>query len=107
MDFLTMAAAIGLPGILVTAAVGFMVRRVETKLDKEERTRHEREEARKKHEAYIVSMLTATAALGKANAIALKNGKCNGETKAALEYLEQVKHDHREFLNYQGLDHIF
>jgi hypothetical protein len=76
-------------------------------MDKEEEARKDREEARRKYEVFQVKTLTAVTALSKANAIALKNGKCNGETSAALAYLEQVKHEQREFLTEQGIDHLF
>jgi hypothetical protein len=42
-----------------------------------------------------------------ANAIALQNGKCNGETHAALKYMHEVKRKQQNFLINQGIDHIF
>lgn len=72
-----------------------------------EKRRAREEEARRKYERYQVKMLTATAALCEANAIALQNGHCNGETHRALERLKEVKHDQRDFLVSQGIDHIF
>ena len=107
MTIWTVLAAVGLPGAIVAAIVGMLVRRIEKKLDQEERERQKREEARKDYELFQVKMLTAATALGKANAIAIKNGKCNGETSAALEYLEEVKRDQRDFLISQGIDHLF
>lgn len=99
----TTLLAIGLP----SAIVGFALRRIETKLDDDRKAREAQEKARKQHERFLVEMLTASAALGKANAIALKNGKCNGETSTALAYLEKVKHEQRDFLVRQGIDHLF
>lgn len=99
----TTLLAIGLP----SAIVGFALRRIEKKMDEDRQTRETQEKARKQHERFLVEMLTASAALGKANAIALKNGKCNGETSAALAYLEKVKHEQRDFLTRQGIDHLF
>lgn len=87
--------------------MGIAFRRIEKRLEKEEAERAKREEARRKYEIFQVKTLTAVTALSKANAIALKNGKCNGETKAALAYLDQVKHDQRDFLTEQGIDHLF
>jgi len=83
-----------------SAIFGLILRRIEKKMDRERA-------ARRKYEAFQVKTQTATIALCKANAIALKNGKCNGETKAALEYLEKVKQEQREFLTEQGIDHLF
>ena len=72
-----------------------------------EKRRAREEETRRKYELYQVKMLTATAALCEANAIALQNGHCNGETHKALEHLKEVKHAQRDFLVAQGIDHIF
>ena len=92
----TILLAAGIP----SAIFGFILRRIEKKMDKERA-------ARRRYEAFLVKTQMATIALCKANAIALKNGKCNGETSAALRYLEQVKHEWRDFLNEQGIDHLF
>lgn len=99
----TTLLAIGLP----SAIVGFALRRIEKKMDRDREAREAQEKARRQHERFLVEMLTASAALGKANAIALKNGTCNGETSAALAYLERVKHEQRDFLTRQGIDHLF
>ena len=76
-------------------------------LRKIEKHRAEEEAARRQYELYQVKMLTATACLCEANAIALQNGKCNGETHDALRHLENVQHDQRDFLVSQGIDHLF
>lgn len=103
----TIIGATGLLSAVVGGIVGIFFRRIEKRMDKENEARQEREEARRKYEIFQVKTLTAVTALSKANAIALKNGKCNGETKAALEYLDKVKHEQREFLTEQGIDHLF
>ena len=46
----------------------------------------------------VIKAINASLALGEATAIALKNGKTNGETTAALEYSKDVKHDLKNFL---------
>ena len=76
-------------------------------LRKIEKRREQEEAARKQYELYQVKMLTATAGLCEANAIALQNGKCNGETHKALAHLKEVKRDQRNFLVAQGIDHLF
>lgn len=106
----TVWAIIGASGLIsavVGGVVGLWFRRIEKKMDKENKERKEREEARRKYEIFQVKTLTAVTALSKANAIALKNGKCNGETTAALKYLDEVKHEQRDFLTEQGIDHLF
>ena len=107
MDVWAILGASGLLSAVVGGVVGLCFRRLEKKMDDEKKERETREEARRKYEIFQVKTLTAVTALSKANAIALKNGKCNGETKAALEYLDQVKHEQRDFLTEQGIDHLF
>ena len=104
MDTLiTIIAAAGIPAALV----GFFIRRVEKRLDKAEKVREEQEKARRDYERFQVRVLTAVTKLSEANAIALQNGKCNGETHKALDYLTEVRHEQRDFLINQGLDNIF
>ena len=94
--FIELLAAASIP----SALFAYDLRRLESRRAKEE-------ENRRQYELYQVKMLTATAGLCEANAIALQNGKCNGETHKALEYLTEVRHEQRDFLINQGLDNIF
>lgn len=94
--FIQLLVAVGAP----SALFALYLRRAEKRHDKQE-------QARRQYEQYQVKMLTATAGLCEANAIALQNGKCNGETHRALAHLKEVKHDQRDFLVEQGIDHLF
>lgn len=91
---------------IISGLVALLFRRLEKKLDRDRAEREAHEKARKEFEAFQIQMQTATAALCEANAIALQNGKCNGETHAALDYLRKVKHEQRDFLYKQGISHI-
>ena len=91
---------------IIAGAVGLCFRRIEKKMDRDRAERQKQDEARKEFESFQISMQTATAALCEANAVALQNGKCNGETHAALDYLRKVKHEQRDFLYKQGISHI-
>lgn len=91
---------------IIAGAVSLCFRRIEKKMDRDRAERQKQDEARKEFESFQISMQTATAALCEANAVALQNGKCNGETHAALEYLRKVKHEQRDFLFKQGISHI-
>ena len=102
-DIWMIITAVGLP----SAVVGFLFRRMEKRLDKAEKAREEQEKARKDYERFQVRVLTAVTKLSEANAIALQNGKCNGETHKALDYLKEVRHEQRDFLIDHGLDNIF
>ena len=95
--------AAGVPAALL----GLLIRRLEKRLDEEKKAREEQEKARKTYEGFQVHALTAVMKLSEANAIALQNGKCNGETHKALEYLTEVRHEQRDFLIAQGIDNIF
>lgn len=99
--------SIGLVSAIVSGAVGLGFHGIKKRMDTEAQERVEREKARREYERFQVKMLTATAALSEANALALQHGKCNGETHAALEYMETVKREQREFLTKQGIDHLF
>ena len=107
MNVWTILLAIGLPSAIIGGIVAFAFNRIEKKMDADRKAREKHEEARRDYELFQVKTLTAVIALSKANAIALKTGKCNGETTAALEYLERVKHEQRDFLTAQGIEHLF
>lgn len=92
--------AVGTPSAIVGTIVGIMFRRIEKRFDDEK-------QARRNFERFQLRGLTATMALSEANAIALQNGKCNGETHKALDYMKEVKREQRDFLISQGIDHIF
>ena len=100
MQIFAIITAIGLPTAVVSTVVGIMFRRIEKRMDDEKR-------ARREFERFQIKSLMATMGLCEANALALQNGKCNGETHTALEYMQEVKREHREFLYTQGIEHIF
>lgn len=99
--------SIGLVSAVIGGVVGLGFQGIKKRMDKEAEERAEHEQARREFECFQVKMLTATATLSEANAIALQNGKCNGETHAALEYMKTVKREQREFLTKKGIDHLF
>ena len=107
MSLWSILLAIGLPSAVMAAIIGFFVRRVDKKLADAEKARKAHEESRKKFELFEVQTLLAATSLCEANALALQHGKCNGETHAALEYLQKVKHQQKDFIIAQGVDNIF
>ena len=88
-------AMMGIP----TAITALLVRRLE-------RRQEERDAAQKKKDVLMIKAINASLALGEATAHAIKNGKTNGETTAALEYSKDVKHDLKNFLVEQGVEHL-
>lgn len=107
MSILAIIAAAGIPSAIAAAVIGFCVRRFEKKMSDAEKEREKHEKDRKNFELFEVQTLLAAVSLCEANAIALQNGKCNGETHAALEYLQRVKHQQKDFLIAQGVENIF
>lgn len=55
----------------------------------------------------LVRSVRAAIALGEATATALKNGHANGETEAALQYAQKIKHEQKDFLTEQGIHAIY
>lgn len=100
MDIWVILLAWGVPSAIAGTVVGIMFKRFERRMDEERK-------ARRDFERFQVKGLCATMKVCEANAIALQNGRCNGETHAALEYMQEVKRDQRDFLMSQGIDHIF
>lgn len=103
----SVVAALGIPSAVVAGVVGLFFRRIEKRLDREHETRKAQEAARIEFEGFLVDGITATMKLSEANAIALQNGRCNGETHAALGYMREVKRKQRKFFQQQGLEHLF
>lgn len=90
-------------GAAISAAVGIFVWRLQQRIDKAEAKRQEVEKAREKNEILLIKSSAAAIALGEAAALALKNGKCNGETEKALAYAREIKHEQKDFLYEQGI----
>lgn len=88
-------AMMGIP----TAITAFFIRWFEKKQE-------ERDKSQKKKDVLMIKAINASLALGEATAHAIKNGKTNGETTAALEYSKDVKHDLKNFLVEQGVEHL-
>lgn len=103
----TILVAAGLPSAVVAGVVGLFFRRIEKRLEREHEARKAQEAARIEFEGFLVDGITAIMKLSEANAIALQNGRCNGETHAALDYEREVKRKLRKFFQRQGLENIF
>ena len=90
-----------------SAVTGFCFWWLKKYIDRKEKQQEEQEATRLKNEVLLVKSIGASIALGEATAIAIKNGKCNGETEAALEYAQKIKHEQRDFLHEQGIRSIY
>lgn len=103
VDFLTAIAYLGIPSAVTALCFGLLKKR----MDKRDRAQERREEARERNEVLLVKSVGASIALGEATALTLLNGKCNGETEAALEYAKQMKHEQKDFLTEQGIKNLY
>lgn len=101
--------AASIPSAIASGAISLLFRRKEKRDD--ERRAFERAEAERREKdrrelsLLVIKGTMASMALGEATATALKNGHCNGETERALAYEQSVKHDIRNFLAENGIEH--
>ena len=99
MDLQALLIAMSVP----SAVTGLCFFWIEQKIKKNQAKLEEKEKMREKNEILIIKSNMAAIALGEVTATALKNGHCNGETEAALEYARKVKHEQKDFLIEQGI----
>ena len=59
-----------------------------------------------KAQLLMLKMVSSTMALSEATAIAIRDGKTNGETKAAMAEVTAAKRAYYEFLNTEAFEHI-
>lgn len=106
MDVTTLLLAMSIP----SAITGFCFWQIERKVTKREAEQDKRDEARKKSELIMIKSVNATIALGEATARAVQripDANCNGDMHAALEYVEKIKHEQKDFLTEQGVDALY
>lgn len=103
LSFAGLITLLGIP-TAITAFCSWMLQR---RISKREDAQDARERAREKNEVLIIRSTGAAIALGEATAEALKNGHCNGEMEAALEYARKVKHEQKDFLTEQGIHALY
>lgn len=103
LSFAGLVTLLGIP-TAITAFCSWMLQR---RIAKREDAQDVRERAREKNEVLIIRSTGAAIALGEATAEALKNGHCNGEMEAALEYARKVKLEQKDFLTEQGIHALY
>ena len=103
MEISNLIIIMGIP----TAVTGFCFWRLQKRLEKSETRTEEREKAREKNEVLLIRSVGAAIALGEATAIAIRNGKCNGDMERALEYAQKIKHEQKDFLNEQAVKNLY
>ena len=91
-----------LPTVITSMAIFYLTRK-QNKRDKEN---DDHTKAQRKEAMLNMKVAIATLKLSEANAIALRDGKTNGELKAAMTECEAAKKEYYEFLNAQAYEHI-
>lgn len=89
-----------------TAMTGVFVWLLKKHIDKQEKSRSEKEKAREELDKILVQSTSAAFALSEATARAVQripDAHCNGDMKSALEYATKVKHEQKDFLTKLGL----
>ncbi len=90
-----------------SAIVGIGVWRQQRYFEKREARREEHEKAKEQYETHLLRCVHASMALSEAIALAMQNGKCNGETEKALAYCKRVKHDQKDFITELATKSLF
>ncbi len=93
--------------VLPSAITGFGLWAIQNSLKKREVKAEEKEKAREKNEILVIRSVGAAISLGEATACAIRDGKCNGELTAALEYARDVKHEQKDFMLEQSTKNLY
>ena len=102
MDYLAIITSIVSP--LITGMAFWLIQR---SINKNEERRAKRENCLMEYQLMLIETSFASISLGKATAIAVKEGKCNGEMREAFEKVAEVERLQKNYLNKQAIEHIF
>lgn len=103
LDATVILAFMGVP----SAVTGLCFWAIQKNMTKRDAKRDELDKAREKNEILLIRSVGAAIALGEATAHAIRDGKCNGEMSAALEYAQKVKHEQKDFMTEQGVKNLY
>ena len=84
----------------LAAIVGLLFRRLEKKIDKRDREKDEKEQARQENMNLMIKLIIASLSLGEATAEAVQripDAHCNGDMHEALDIAKAAKNEYREF----------
>ena len=95
----SLIAIMGIP----SAVTGFFFWLLKRYIDKREKHRDDKDADREKHDLLLMKCVNASIALGEASAIALRDGKTNGETEHALNLASEAKDAQATFLTEQAI----
>lgn len=103
IDLIAAVAFFGIP----SAFTGLCFWALKKQLDSKDKKREEQEQAREKNEFLLIKSVGAALALGEATAHAIRDGKCNGEMSAALDYAQKIKHEQKDFMAEQSIKNLY
>lgn len=106
MDITTLVIAMSIP----SAITGFCFWLLERKIEKRQKEQEKKENARRQNEIILIECMNASIALGEATARAVQripDAHCNGDMHAALEYANDIKHKHKDFITKQTVDSLY
>lgn len=101
MDVITVLVS-ALPSIFASCVMLAVTRSQQ----KKEKQKEQHAKAQQRESMLSMKLEFATLKLSEANAIALRDGKCNGELKKAMEECDAAKKAYYEFLDAQAYEHI-
>ena len=118
MKFLGELSAAQLIMTAITAATGFMIWRLQRKLQKKDEAKERAEAAKQaeldrqkrgvqQYQRFMIQTQRTLTKLCVATAIAVRDGHSNGEMTTALEIMEAVAREQRDFLVDQGINGLF
>jgi len=102
LDTTLRVAQMVVPAIL-TAFLGIIINNHRKDTERREERDTERQKAQEQRDILLFRGLLTNASLSRAVAIAQRDGKCNGETKRALEEADEAIPKLQEFLIEQGI----
>jgi len=102
----------------ITAAMGFMIWRLQRKIQKRDEAKENAEAAKQaelaqqrrdmqQYQRFMIQTQRTLTKLCVATAVAVRDGKSNGEMTTALEIMETVAREQRDFLVDQGINGLF
>lgn len=92
--------------VLPAGITGFCFFLIERNIKKEADKREKQEHDRQAFNLVLLKSVNATMALGEATCMAMRNGKCNGETERALNYMRTIKDEQKDFINRKSVEAI-
>lgn len=106
MDLTTLIIAMSIP----SAITGFAFWAIEKRLDRREKAQDAKDAARRSNEIIVIESVNAALALSEATARAVQripDAQCNGDMHKALDYAQEIKHKHRDFMTEQGINALY